>query len=157
MRIDKITFTFGHTMGDAWHALIALSDGAEINAWYDPKTFALRRANSLPRDPKAKYTHANYRQRDLTSVAGRKLADDFQVYARKYQPGALAAHEAAKLEAERRHAAKVAEEQAKYRAEIVGVIMKAAGRLLNKHEAGAIVDALMEQHYIGRDPGTTLK
>lgn len=152
MKIKDIIY-HGAEKGDRRAAIILLADGARLNAWYYPGSYALAHVNSLPRDPddtSNRFSQYHYRKRNLQSAYGRKLAADFKEHAKKHERAAIQAKADEEARKEQERLAAVAEQQRKRASAAADVIMLYDGDISAGNAMG-IVSALIDAGYIDRN------
>lgn len=151
MKIDKITFT-GQTMGQWRSAVIIVDGGKRLNAWYDPQTMTLTRANSLPRAEtlKSRFNMSHYRQRNLESAHGRKLMADFRAYAKEHEAAAIKAIEDEKERKEQERLAAIVKQQ-EDRLQAIADAIRQHDPDISIGNALGIVNRLMDAGYIDRN------
>jgi hypothetical protein len=155
MKIDKIIFHGIEQMDERRAATILLTDGARLNAWYYPGSYALSHVNSLPRDPNYGTSKGFYlyRKRNLQCAHGRKLAADFKEYAQKHERAAIKAIEEEKVRKEQERLAAVAEQQEE-RANAAAQVVASACRFIacgGISNARTVVNALIDAGFIDRN------
>lgn len=147
MKLESVYFHPDHTQCDgSVAATVTLKDKSHLSVWFDPETFELQQANSVPADS-TRSTRANYRERDLFSQAGRRLVTQFRDYARINYPIAVehAAHEKAAHEEAR--IAKISAEHEAHRQAAIHIVVRTVSYL----DAERIVAELMDAKFIARD------